>query len=376
MGIVNVIPVSSGTVSLIIGVFERFINSIKSLDLKAFKLLLRGDFTEFAKKTDFRFFITLILGILAGMILTAISLKAIFKKYEVIAYAFFIGLIVASIVYVYKMIGKKTPKMILLMIAAIAVSFYLSIKSNPYPNDNFLYLILCGIVGSLGMIVPGISGSHLMMVMGNYELIVTQALPEIAKMSTFIQGMSILLPFLIGAVISIISISYLLSWLMKEFRNETLSVLTGFMIGSLPVVYPWKEVLPGMYDYSFHLPAMNGEFVAAVVMMLITSSFSFNLGPISISCLLGVLLINFLVMFLDKTRKTWTNSISGIFIGIFLTFSGFGVGMNPIASFQEGSIMFGVLMLYSVLGMACAFFTTLFTKKKENEVVEEKSIEE
>lgn len=277
MGIVNVIPVSSGTVSLIIGVFERFINSIKSLNLKAFKLLFKGEFSEFAKKTDFKFFVTLILGILAGMILTAISLKAIFKKYEVIAYAFFIGLIVASIVYVYKMIGKKTPKMILLMIAAIAVSFYLSIKSNPYPNDNFLYLILCGIVGSLGMIVPGISGSHLMMVMGNYELIVTQALPEIAKMSTFIQGMSILLPFLIGAVISIISISYLLSWLMKEFRNETLSVLTGFMIGSLPVVYPWKEVLPGMYDYSFHLPAMNGEFVAAVVMAVVGASIVFVL---------------------------------------------------------------------------------------------------
>ena len=146
MGIVNVIPVSSGTVSLIIGVFERFINSIKSLNLKAFKLLFKGEFSEFAKKTDFRFLITLLLGILAGMILTAISLKAIFKKYEVVAYAFFIGLIVASVVYVFKMIGKKTPKMILLMIAAIVISFYLSIKSNPYPNENFLYLILCSSV--------------------------------------------------------------------------------------------------------------------------------------------------------------------------------------------------------------------------------------
>jgi putative membrane protein len=272
MGIVNVIPVSSGTVSLIIGVFERFINSIKSLDLKAFKLLLRGEFTEFAKKTDLKFLLTLIFGILAGMILTAISLKAIFKQYEVIAYAFFIGLIVASIVYVFKMIGKKTPRMIILMLVATALSFYLSIKSNPYPNDNFLYLILCGVVGSLGMIVPGISGSHLMMVMGNYELIVTKALPEIARWSTFVDGMSILLPFVIGAVISIITISYVLSWLMKEFRNETLSVLTGFMIGSLPVVYPWKEVLPGMFDYTFHLPTVNGEFIVAVVMAIIGAS--------------------------------------------------------------------------------------------------------
>lgn len=272
MGIVNVIPVSSGTVSLIIGVFERFINSIKSLNLKAFKLLFKGEFSEFAKRTDIKFLLTLLIGIMAGMVLTAISLKAIFKKYEVYAYAFFIGLIVASIIYVLGTIGKKTPKMIILMIIAAVISFFLSIKSNPYPNDNFLYLILCGVIGSLGMIVPGISGSHLMLLMGNYELIVTQAIPQIAKWSTFGQGMMILLPFVIGAVASIISVSYLLSWLMKEYRNETLSVLSGFMIGSLPVVYPWKEVLPGMYDYYFYFPPMNNEFVVAVVMAVVGAS--------------------------------------------------------------------------------------------------------
>ena len=281
MGIVNVIPVSSGTVSLIIGVFERFINSIKSLNLKAFKLLFKGEFSQFAKMTDFKFLMTLLLGIMAGMILTAISLKAIFKKYEVIAYAFFIGLIIASVVYVLGMIGKKTPKMYVLMFLAIVLSFYLSIKSNPYPNDNFLYLILCGVVGSLGMIVPGISGSHLMLLMGNYELIVTQAIPQIAKWSTWGQGMMILLPFVIGAIVSIVSVSYLLSWLMKEYRNETLSVLSGFMIGSLPVVYPWKEVLPGMYDYTFHLPTMNGEFVAAVIMAVVGASLVLVLSHLS-----------------------------------------------------------------------------------------------
>ena len=268
MGIVNVIPVSSGTVSLIIGVFERFINSIKSLNFEAFKLLFRGEFSEFAKRTDIKFLFTLLVGIMAGMLLTAISLKAIFKQYESYAYAFFAGLIIASVVYVLGLIGKKTPKMIMLMLVAIGVSFYLSIKSNPYPNDNFLYMIFCGVVGSLGMIVPGISGSQLMMVMGNYELIVTHALPAITKLSTFGQGLMVLLPFVIGAVISIVSISYLLSWLMKEYRNETLSVLSGFMIGSLPVVYPWKEVMPGMYDYSFHLPPMTYEFVVALLMFV------------------------------------------------------------------------------------------------------------
>ena len=278
MGIVNVIPVSSGTVSLIIGVFERFINSIKSLNLKAFKLLFKGEFSEFAKRTDIKFLLTLLIGIMAGMILTAISLKAIFKKYEVYAYAFFIGLIVASIIYVLGTIGKKTPKMIILMIIAAVFSFYLSLKSNPYPNDNFLYLMLCGAVGALGMIVPGISGSHLMLLMGNYELIVTQAIPQIAKWSTWGQGMMILLPFVIGAVVSIISVSYLLSWLMKEYRKETLSVLSGFMIGSLPVVYPWKEVLPGMFDYYFYMPPMNMELVVAILMAVIGAALVLTLS--------------------------------------------------------------------------------------------------
>ena len=278
MGIVNVIPVSSGTVSLIIGVFERFINSIKSLNLKAFKLLFKGEFSEFSKRTDIKFLLTLLIGIMAGMILTAISLKAIFKKYEVYAYAFFIGLIVASIIYLLGTIGKKTPKMIILMIIAAVFSFYLSLKSNPYPNDNFLYLMLCGAVGALGMIVPGISGSHLMLLMGNYELIVTQAIPQIAKWSTWGQGMMILLPFVIGAVVSIISVSYLLSWLMKEYRNETLSVLSGFMIGSLPVVYPWKEVLPGMFDYYFYMPPMNMELVVAILMAVIGAALVLTLS--------------------------------------------------------------------------------------------------
>lgn len=108
-----------------------------------------------------------------------------------------------------------------------------------------------------------------MLVMGNYELIVTQAIPQIAKLSTFGQGMMVLLPFIIGAIIAIILVSHLLSWLMKEYRNETLSVLSGFMIGSLPVVYPWKEVLPGMYDYHFHLPPMNIELISSILMAII-----------------------------------------------------------------------------------------------------------
>lgn len=267
MGAVNVFPVSSGTVSLVLGVFERFVNAIKSLNHKNLKYLRKGEVSEFAKRTDIKFLLTIILGLLLGMVLTSIFLKKTLMSYKIYTWSFFIGLILASVVYVMKRIEKVSAKNILLLLAGFAISFLLSIKSNPYSNDNFFYLFLCGIVGATGMVVPGISGSHLMLLMGNYELIVTEAIPALAKASTFLHGARILLPFVLGAIVSIVTFSYLLSWLMRDFRNETLSALAGFMLGSLPVVYPWKTPTADMMDYVFHLPNWNTELLMAVVMI-------------------------------------------------------------------------------------------------------------
>ena len=263
MGTANVFPISSGTVSLVLGVFERFINAINSLRIKNFKLLFHGEFREFVRRTDFKFFITIVIGILTGMVLTAIFLKQTLNSYKVYTWSFFIGLIIASVIYVMKSIDKVNVKNILLVLAGMAVSFFLSIKSNPYPNENFLYLFLCGIIGATGMVVPGVSGSHLMLLMGNYELIVTKAIPEMTKASTFMHGASIILPFVLGALVSIVAFSRLLSWLMREYRDSTLSVLAGFMLGSLPVVYPWK--VPGESTYLFSLPNWNTELLLAII---------------------------------------------------------------------------------------------------------------
>lgn len=269
MGIVNVVPISSGAIALVLGVFERFINAIKSLNHRNFKYLFKGEFTEFGRKTDFRFFITIMLGVVVGMVFTAIFLKSAIKSYEVYVWAFFIGLIIASVINVMKSIEKVSVKNVIILLAGLVLSFILSIHLNPESNDNFLYLFFCGIVGATGMVVPGISGSHLMLLMGNYELIVTQAIPAMTSASTFMSGFRIIGPFLLGSVISIVSFSYLLSWLMKDFRNETLSALSGFMLGSLPVVYPWKEPSADMLEYVFHLPTINEEFFLAVLMAVI-----------------------------------------------------------------------------------------------------------
>ena len=215
MGAANVFPISSGTVSLVLGVFERFINSINSLRIKNFKLIFQGEFRQFVRRTDFKFFLTIVLGLLAGMVLTSIFLKQTLNSYKVYTWSFFIGLIIASVIYVMKNIDKVNAKNILLVVAGMAISFFLSIKSNPYPNESFLYLFLCGIIGATGMVVPGVSGSHLMLLMGNYELIVTKGIPELTRAATFMDGARIIVPFVLGALVSIVMFSHLLSWLMR-----------------------------------------------------------------------------------------------------------------------------------------------------------------
>lgn len=109
-------------------------------------------------------------------------------------------------------------------------------------------------------------------------------------------------------------------------------------------------------------------FLASILMNLITSSFNLNLSTISISCLLGVFVVNFLVMFFDKTEKVWMNSITGIFTGIFLTFSGLGVKLNPLASVSEGFLMLGIILTYSLLGLLCGFVSTVVGGKIKNKL--------
>ena len=116
MGIVNVVPVSSGTIALVLGVFERFINAVKALNHRNFKYLFKGEFTEFGRRTDFRFFITILAGIVVGMVFTSIFLKSALKSYEVYVWAFFIGLIIASVINVMKSIEKVSVKNVVILL--------------------------------------------------------------------------------------------------------------------------------------------------------------------------------------------------------------------------------------------------------------------
>jgi putative membrane protein len=269
MGAANVIPgVSGGTIALITGIFERLINAIKSFNGKAFKLLFSGKLKEFIEHTDLIFLIALFGGVAASIISVARLFDYLFNHYPVYIWSFFFGLILASVYFVGKTVEKWNLSVIIAFLIGTAAAISITLLTPASENDSFLYLMICGVVAVCSMILPGLSGSFVLILMGNYQLVMIDAINEMR--------IDILIPVVLGAGIGLLGFSYILSWVFKNYRNQTISVLTGFILGSLGVIWPWKnEIIQSFGDkekvvgYDYLLPEMNLEFAIAFAIIIL-----------------------------------------------------------------------------------------------------------
>ncbi len=234
VGIANIIPgVSGGTIALITGIFERLINAIKSFDLKALQLLFKGNWKAFAQKTDFYFLLALFAGIVIAIVALARIFDFLFHHYPVYIWAYFFGLVLSSVYYVGKTVEKWKAATIVSFVVGTAFAIAISLINPATANDNFFYLILCGVVAICSMILPGLSGSFVLILMGNYQLIAIDAINN--------RDLGIIIPVGIGAVAGLIAFSHVLSWVFKRYKDQTIAMLTGFILGSLGILWPWKE---------------------------------------------------------------------------------------------------------------------------------------
>jgi len=269
MGAANVIPgVSGGTIALITGIFERLINAIKSFDTKALKLILKGEFKAFSKHIDLLFLIALFLGIGVAVITLARLFDYLFNNYPVYIWAYFFGLVLASIYYVGNTVKKWSLSAIISFLIGTAVAITISILTPASENDSFLYLLLCGVVAICSMILPGLSGSFVLILLGNYQLVMIDAVNNL--------NITILLPIVLGAGIGLIAFSHVLSWLLKKFHNQTIALLTGFITGSLGILWPWKDVNTQAFGdkvktvgYDWFIPQMDSEFYFALLFTIL-----------------------------------------------------------------------------------------------------------
>ena len=276
MGAANVIPgVSGGTIALITGIFERLINSIKSFNLTALKLFFTGKWKAFAQHVDLKFLVAVFLGIAAAILSVAKLFKFLFENYPVYIWAFFFGLIIASIYYVGRTVNKWNLGSILFFVIGTGIALLIAFGTPAQENHNFLYLILCGVVGTCSMILPGLSGSYVLLLMGNYEYVMIDAV-NLLTTSPW-EGIKILIPVVIGAVIGLLAFAHLLSWIFKNFHDQTVALLTGFILGSTPIIWPWKHAITSalkdgtekVVGYQWQWSTINTEFFIALVIMML-----------------------------------------------------------------------------------------------------------
>jgi putative membrane protein len=282
MGAANVIPgVSGGTIALITGIFERLINAIKSFNLTAIRLLLKGKLNDFIRHTDFYFLLAVGVGIILAILSLARILDFLFSNYPVYIWSYFFGLILASVYFVGQTVEKWSRYVVISFIVGTAIAISIFFLKPATGNENFFYLVLCGIAGVSSMILPGLSGSFILILMGNY-LLVIDAVNNLR--------IEILLPVAIGIVTGLVGFSHLLSWVFRKFRNQTIALLTGFILGSLLIIWPWKEKIFAK-DAMGEVLMKNGEPIIARYELALPESLSSDVLVAVIIMLAGILSI-------------------------------------------------------------------------------------
>ncbi|MEM7372182.1 MAG: DUF368 domain-containing protein [Bacteroidota bacterium] len=277
MGAANVIPgVSGGTIALITGIYEELIDSVKSFDLTAIQKLLKFDLKGFWAHINGTFLLMIFGGIAVSIVSLAKILEILLEDptYEKWVMAFFFGLILLSVYFVGKTVQNWNTASISAFVIGTGLAVFLALMVPSNPNDSLIYLMICGVIAMCSMILPGLSGSFVLIILGNYELIMVKAV------SNF--DLEILIPVAIGAGLGLLAFSRLLSWVFKNYKDVTISTLTGFVLGSLLVIWPWKqakmetftkeggEIKEVITGYSWHLPdlAMGETWVAFLLIVV------------------------------------------------------------------------------------------------------------
>jgi len=249
MGAADVVPgVSGGTIAFISGIYEELIESIDNLNLNVFKIWKQDGFKTAWNSINGTFLLALFSGIGISILSLAKLIKYLLHNEPILLWSFFFGLVLASILYIAKQIKGWSIKIILAIIITSVLSYFITLAEPFASPDSSIYLLFCGFIAIIAMILPGVSGAFILLILGAYETAINTVNNLIEGVSTgnFELLKDALLKFFllaVGAIVGLKVFSKLLNWMFKHQKNLTLAILTGFMIGSLNKIWPWKEVL-------------------------------------------------------------------------------------------------------------------------------------
>ena len=282
MGAADVIPgVSGGTIAFITGIYEELINSIKSVNASLFRTLFREGIAAAWKQLNGNFLVAVFSGILISIFSLARLISWLLTNHQMLVWAFFFGLIIGSAIFVGKKIKKWNTLTVLMLLAGTTLAYYITIATPATTPEALWFIFISGGVAICAMILPGISGSFILLLMGKYEYILT-AVKEFNAM--------VLLVFGLGCVTGIIAFSNIIAWLFRKFHNATLALLTGFMIGSLNKLWPWKQVVEERLNSHGELVPFLEQSSSPARFVELTGQSTLML-PILVCALAGLLLI-------------------------------------------------------------------------------------
>ena len=318
MGAANKVPgVSGGVVAFVAGFYEEFIYSLRKINIKAFKLLINGRFISFYNYINGRFLALLFLGMIISYFSVSKLLDYFMQQKELYVWACFFGMIVGSIYYIAKDYNHWNQKTILWGIIGALIGISISFLSPAKANENLLFIFLCGIISVSGMTLPGLSGSFILILIGNYVLLLVDAvnalydtLYEIIKgdFSFFkndrrLKMINMLFVFTLGSVTGLVSFSHLLSYVLKHFKNITTAIIIGFISGSLGVVWPWKKTIFKTNASGNYLLDSNGEKIIQNFERYIPG-FSAETGIAAGFIAMGICIILILDWYGKRTKKS------------------------------------------------------------------------
>lgn len=241
MGAADVIPgVSGGTIAFIMGIYDEFVGSIASINTTAVKLLLHGKFREFWKHINGGFLLSIFIGIGASILLLAGMMQYLLRHFPIQTWAFFFGLIVASSIFILRGVSGWKPKDGAFVVLGILLGVLVCTLSPTETPEGLWFIFISGAIAICAMILPGISGSFILLILGKYQYMMT-AVSGLVSGVDFGRNLLILCVFGVGAVVGLLSFSKFLHWLLARWHRETLITLAGFIIGSLVKVWPWSN---------------------------------------------------------------------------------------------------------------------------------------
>lgn len=278
MGAANKVPgVSGGIVAFVGGFYEEFIYSMQKINGNAFKLLFSGRFRSFYTYINGSFLTLLIFGMLVSYFSVSKILDYFLERRELYVWAAFFGMILGSIYYISKDFKQWNRKTIIAGLIGLMVGILISFLSPATQNDNLLFIFLCGIISVSGMTLPGLSGSFILILLGNYVLLLVDSVNALydtvaevfrgdfsfTENDERLNALTILAVFTTGSAVGLVSLSHLLGYVLKHFKHITTAVIIGFITGSLGVVWPWKKTIYMTDDKGMTLIDSNGKEVIA-----------------------------------------------------------------------------------------------------------------